>query len=518
MEKSMSQKRGEAMKNAAIYCRVSTDNQESEGTSLQTQLEACLKYCQDKGYDVAYRFSEAYSGLTLERPKLNELRELIRSGDIDVVVVYCLDRLSRDPTHGVILTQELEKYSVILEAVTETVDSSELGKLISYIRGFASKLEAEKIRERTIRGKMERVKSGRLPGGRFVKLYGYDYVRGKGTGEGVRYINKAESEIVKEIYRLLVEDGYSLNKIAQRLNTLGIPSPSGKIWNRTGVYNILTNLAYTGKTYLFTRYKTEAQRHLKPSRKNKLTHNAWRPREEWIELKNATPQIVSEDIFNQVQLKLKRNKELASRNARRQYLLSGYVFCESCGRRFTAHSNGRNSYYSCPVCRDRRLNNKYLETAVWEKIEQLISTPEMVMSGVEMLRREANNDETYHKELERIEARLRHMKKEKDRAWKGFEITGDEEKFTHEIKNIMSTMDELEKQKAELLNRIETAEQAETNIKTIKDYCDLVRHNLGNLSFMEKREALEALRIGVIVGKDSINIQGCIPVVSSLSG
>jgi site-specific DNA recombinase len=58
---------------AAIYCRVSTDNQEQEGTSLQTQLEACLKYCRDKGYEVAYRFSEAYSGLTLERPKLNEL-------------------------------------------------------------------------------------------------------------------------------------------------------------------------------------------------------------------------------------------------------------------------------------------------------------------------------------------------------------------------------------------------------------------------------------------------------------
>ena len=60
---------------AAIYCRVSSEGQEREGTSLQTQLEACSKYCQDKGYGVAYRFIETYSGLTLERPKLNELRE-----------------------------------------------------------------------------------------------------------------------------------------------------------------------------------------------------------------------------------------------------------------------------------------------------------------------------------------------------------------------------------------------------------------------------------------------------------
>ncbi len=93
---------------AAIYCRVSTDNQEREGTSLQTQLENCLTYCQGKGYDVAFRFSEAYSGLSLERPELDKVREMVRTEAIDVVVCYSLDRLSRDPVHGVIITQELE--------------------------------------------------------------------------------------------------------------------------------------------------------------------------------------------------------------------------------------------------------------------------------------------------------------------------------------------------------------------------------------------------------------------------
>ena len=114
------------MKTAAIYCRVSTDNQEAEGTSLQTQLEACINYCRDKGDEVAYRFTETYSGLTLERTKLNGLRELVRAGNIVVLVVYCIDRLSRDPAHGVILIEELEKYNIALEAVTETVDNSEV--------------------------------------------------------------------------------------------------------------------------------------------------------------------------------------------------------------------------------------------------------------------------------------------------------------------------------------------------------------------------------------------------------
>ena len=99
---------------AAIYCRVSTDAQEREGTSLETQLQACVKYCHDKDYDVPFSFSETYSGLTLERPELNELREQVRAEAIDVVVCHSLDRFTRDPGHGVIITQELEKHGVRL--------------------------------------------------------------------------------------------------------------------------------------------------------------------------------------------------------------------------------------------------------------------------------------------------------------------------------------------------------------------------------------------------------------------
>ncbi len=98
---------------AAIYCRVSTEGQEQDGTSLQTQLEACLKYCEARNYEIICKLSEAWSGLSLERPRLVELREVVRSESIDCVVVYSLDRFSRDPVHGVILMQELEKPTLI---------------------------------------------------------------------------------------------------------------------------------------------------------------------------------------------------------------------------------------------------------------------------------------------------------------------------------------------------------------------------------------------------------------------
>src|SRR5208283_5200113 len=115
------------MNNAVIYCRVSTDAQEHEGTSLETQMQACLKYCQDKTYDVVASFSETYSGLTLDRPKLNELRDLIKSRTIEGLVIYSSDRLSRDPIHGVLLIQEFEQYGILLEAVTEDISTTEVG-------------------------------------------------------------------------------------------------------------------------------------------------------------------------------------------------------------------------------------------------------------------------------------------------------------------------------------------------------------------------------------------------------
>jgi len=139
---------------SAIYCRVSTEDQEREGTSLQSQLEACQNKARELGYEVPEEFIilETCSGLTLDRPKLPQLRQWVRDTEVGAIIGYTLDRLSRDPVHFIILQEEMEKAGVKLISVTEDIDSSDLGKLVSYIRGYAAKLEVEKIRERTTRG------------------------------------------------------------------------------------------------------------------------------------------------------------------------------------------------------------------------------------------------------------------------------------------------------------------------------------------------------------------------------
>ena len=491
---------------AAMYCRVSTDNQEREGTSLQTQLEACLKYCQDKGHNVTYRFSEAYSGLTLERPKLNELRELVRVGDIDVIVVYCLDRLSRDPTHGVILTQELEKHNVMLEAVTETVDSSELGKLISYIRGFASKLEAEKIRERTMRGKWAKAQQGKVPCGGYSRLFGYDYIKVANKNGGKRVINENEAKWVRQMFNWLVNDSMACLAIATKLNAFRVPSKYGNYWSRGVVHTILSNPAYMGVTI----YKQG----------------------EPIELPNITPPIIDKTMFEVAQRQLRTNFEKAKRNMRRQYLLHGHIRCRQCGQPYRTHiaiqhrkyntyeyrryacscASGMSRPFSVEHCRNKSWMADKLENLVWMQIEHILANPKLVIAEIEKQRQDTGDVGVLEAELSQIERRLKTIDRDQTQllqwAVKGFP----EDLIDIENKKLNAGRESLKKQKAELEQKIKVSKKATISLPKLERFMELIQEKLSALDFETKRMAIEMLDIKVWIDGYNVEVTGVIPV------
>src|SRR5690349_532540 len=96
-----------AAKRAAIYVRVSTAKQEEDGTSLDTQEDLCRVYAFEHGYKVVSVYRDVHTGAELfERPQLTRLREAVRQGDVDGVVAYALDRLSRSQAHlGLIFSE-----------------------------------------------------------------------------------------------------------------------------------------------------------------------------------------------------------------------------------------------------------------------------------------------------------------------------------------------------------------------------------------------------------------------------
>jgi site-specific DNA recombinase len=495
----------------AIYCRVSTDNQEREGTSLQTQLENCLTYCQGKGYDVSYRFSEAYSGLSLERPELDKLRELVRNERIDVVVCYSLDRLSRDPGHGVILTQELEKHGVKLETVTEDVDNSELGKLISYIRGFASKVEAEKIRERTMRGKKAKAKMGQMPGN--GSLYGYEYIKAAQKNGGRRIINEIEAQWVRKIYEWLVNDGMSTNEIVYRLRGMNVYTKRGRTWCRQSVLAILKNPSYTGRTYAFTTLNGKI---------------FGKPREEWVEIPNVTPPLISQEMFEAAQRQLQVNRQKAKRNMKREYLLRGHIYCRSCGHAFvgdattTGNGNARRRYrcigkrkmYS-PVnrCPNKSWGADKIEELVWVQIEHVLENPELIIAEVEKQRQEANQLGVLETELQQLERQLKAIDREQSQllqwALKGFP----EDQVVAENKRLNAARENLKAQKVELETRIEASQEATVSLPNLERFVDLMRQKLSTLDYETKRMALDMLGIKVWLDGGSVEITGFIPVM-----
>jgi len=516
---------------AAIYCRVSTDNQEAEGTSLQTQLEACQNYCHDKGYEVAHRFSEAYSGLSLERPKLNELRELIRNEQIDLVVVHSLDRLSRDPVHGVIFTQELEKHNVALEAVLEDVDSSDLGQLISYIRGYASKLEAEKIRERTMRGKRAKAKLGQIVSGSHARLYGYTYIPVSQASGGKRIINEDEAKWVREIFKWLTIEGLSLHAITYRLRALNVPTPSGKgYWIKSTVQKIVTHVAYTGRTFAFTCTYGKPQHRIKPNTKRKLTGKIMKPREEWIEIPGVTPPIIGTELFEAAQKQLRLNFQRSVRNTKHHYLLHGHISCRQCGRAYWGYTSSRHRgdkhymvrHYRCsgalkivtPInrCRNKIWRADKLEDLVWQQIEGVLNNPQLIIGEIAKQRQDVDRLGVLETELQQVEHQLKRLDREQEQllqwALKGFP----EETIVSENKRLNQKRTTLQAQKAELELQIKASQEAAISLPKLEHFVELMKDKLTSLDFETKRQVLDMLGIKVWIDGQNVEITGALPV------
>ena len=165
------------MTRAAIYVRVSSAHQEQDGTSLESQEERCRNDAAERGLtvDETNVYREVYSGAVLhERPQLTALRQEARDGAFSAVICYAVDRLSRNQAHLYIVAEELEGTGVRLEFVTEDFEDSAVGKFIRSAKAFAAEVEREKFRERSMRGKVARVQSGKLMHGK-TPLYGYDW-------------------------------------------------------------------------------------------------------------------------------------------------------------------------------------------------------------------------------------------------------------------------------------------------------------------------------------------------------
>ena len=150
------------MKIAAIYSRVSSDNQR-EAQTIESQIESLLTYAQEQGYTVVENYifkDDGYSGSVLVRPGLEKLRDLAAEGQIEIVLIYSPDRLSRKYAYQVVLTEEFARHGVEVIFLKSPKATTPEEELTLQLQGMIAEYERAQILERTRRGKKYRAKCG----------------------------------------------------------------------------------------------------------------------------------------------------------------------------------------------------------------------------------------------------------------------------------------------------------------------------------------------------------------------
>jgi site-specific DNA recombinase len=373
---------------ALVYSRVSTDAQERDGTSLDTQQRACVEYAESQGMLVVERIRDTASGYSLDLPGMEQIRQLLRQGVVDVVVCYAVDRLSRNQNHIGVLFDAAEQADVRLEFVTEKFEDTAIGRFILAARAFIGEVEREKIAERTMRGKAKRARSGRLPQGTGKGIYGYRYSHETGKRE----MDNTQATIVQRIFERFC-DGEGCSKIASALNRDDVAAFAGGRWHPLTIRRMLLNETYTGRT-TYRRTRAELTRNGPGSKRQRRVEP--RPESEWIDVPGATPPIVSRALFAKAQTILHDpSRRLLGRPTRR-YHLRGHLRCLICGTPMVGQTlaKGRYSYYRCRhsyagnfevTCKSKYVSVEPLERAVLVQIAQLLSDPQRIIEEARQL-------------------------------------------------------------------------------------------------------------------------------------
>ena len=201
------------MKHTALYLRVSTEAQADEGYSLAAQAEKLEAYCRMKGIDRFTQYVDGgFSGSNLSRPAVTQLIDCIRRGEVERVVVYKLDRLSRSQKDTLYLIEDVfAPHGVDFVSINENIDTgTPYGRAMIGILSAFAQLERENIFLRTRMGMVERVRQGYWPGGGKIP-FGYDYDAAKGI-----LVPNRDADTVREIYARYLA-GESAGSIARAL-------------------------------------------------------------------------------------------------------------------------------------------------------------------------------------------------------------------------------------------------------------------------------------------------------------
>lgn len=494
---------------ALVYVRVSTEDQAVRGNSISAQIEDCTGRALALGYreqDVLLFKDEGYSGDDPERPGFLKLREAIRQRLGDIVIIYDPDRLARNLAQQLVITDEITSAGLKLEFVNFEWKNTAEGRLFYSLRGAIAEYEKAKIKERTVRGRVQKAKTGRLNGD--PRVYGYSFNPETDTLD----LNPQESEVVKFMYRLLLEgeDGKPLScrAMAQALAERGVPAPRGKMWYPATVSKILQN-----ETYLGTYWHYKCDYHTGTKR--------LRPRDKQFPIPVAP--IIDKETFTAAQVSIADNARTKKGRPTSNFLLRSLVVCGECGRSMCGYTSKKKDerahrYYVCQgynhgnrgfeVGGDpatTRCGNRWrmerLDQVALNAIDDLLREPESVLAKVQGLNGGA--EPSFGDEVAALEATLDQAKKEKQRLMRLFTSARiEEDQFDEEASLIDKRIEAASRRLDQIEQEMSAWKKGRERMAAQVDLIRTLATNYANLNDEGKREVVQQLIGRLVVFQD----------------
>jgi len=415
---------GSGAKTAILYARVSTDEQARSGYSLRQQIERLRECATSEGYEVLEEVIDpGVSGATLQRPGLDQVRDLVAVGGVSVVLAQDRDRFAREPAYLYLLKQEFGEHGTTIRALNDRGDDSPEGELQDGILDQLAKFERAKTAERTRRGKLRKAREGKVIAGTRPN-YGFRYNAARDNYT----VDEEPMRIIERIFRMVGAEGQTLNAVKRTFEREGVRPPlGGKYWSPKYIRECIKDDVYRPHTFeeiarvvtpevaarldpsldygiwWFNRRRTETKQvsEMGPEgrryrRKIKVTD---KPRSEWIAVPVPDSGIPREWI-DATREAVKDNKKPSANDDRVWELSGGMFFCRECGNRMSVHTTvehwkgkvRRHHYYRCPkrqrhgseACSHKKHYRAVdVESRVWEFVAELLQDPERLQAGLE---------------------------------------------------------------------------------------------------------------------------------------
>ena len=523
------------MKMTAIYARVSSEQQREEHT-IASQTAALIEFAKSHDMEVPKEWvfeDEGFSGAILERPGLERVRDLAAEGQIQVVLAYAPDRLSRKYAYQILLIEEFARQGVETVFVKAPHSASAEDQLLLQFQGMIAEYERAQILERSRRGKRHRARSGEvsvLSGA----PYGYRYIRKTDETAASYVVVDAEARVVQRVYEMYTVEALSIGEIARRLNAEGIPTRKHSArWERSVVWAMLRNPAYRG-TACFG--KTRVAGRIRVTRalrrrggivsSNSVGHE--RAPEEWIEI--AVPALVSEDSFARAQELLHENKIRSRRRTISPSVVQGLVSCQKCGYAFSRTSTSTSArklhYYKCigsdswrklagPVCDNRMVRQDLLDQIVWTEVIRLLEDPTLIQQELDRRLAAARSSDTNGKREQGLHRELSRVGKGIERLLNAYQ---EELLSLEQLRERMPLLRQREQTlRAELQAIADQAADRATFLRlaeTLAAFLGRLRSAADTLDVIERQRIVRLVVKDILIGDDTIVIRHCIPIGS----